>query len=103
MDEFVSLLIDIFGAENVEEIKPNALEQTIPDMLSSDYKRRFKAEYRQLLIRYQRLCSHIRKIESGKAKHDCSLDMLKQQRVIMRNYLDLLIQRSGIEGVDLVG
>ena len=31
------------------------LEDTIEDMLSSDYKRRFIAEYNQLKIRYDKL------------------------------------------------
>ena len=103
MDEFIAMLIELFGTDNIVTVKPTALEETIPDMLSKDWKKRLKAEYRQTLIRYQALCSCIRRYEECKEPHNCCLDDLKSQRIIMRQYLDVLVKRSGDEGVDLIG
>lgn len=101
-NEFINLLVELFGEGNVEIISPNRLEGTIENMLSSDYKKRFKAEYQQLLIRYQNLCSFIKRAELGKEKHDCDLSLLKQQRLIMSKYLDILVNRASQEGCDLL-
>lgn len=101
-NDFLNLLVELFGEGNVEIISPNRLEGTIEDMLSDDYKKRFKAEYQQLLIRYQNLCSFIKKAEVGKEKHDCSLALLKEQRTVMRKYLDILIERATQEGCELI-
>lgn len=101
-DELFKLLEELFGVGNVEIISPNRLEGTVENMLSSDYKNRFKAEYQQLLIRYQNLCSYIKRAELGKEKHDCNLSLLKEQRAIMRKYLDILVERASQEGCDLL-
>ena len=101
-EDLFKVLVEFLGTENVEIRYPNALEQTVPDMLSSDYKRRFKAEYHQLRYRYHKLCRFIRKVESGQVKSDCSLDLLKRQRNIMCEYLDILSERSFIEDVDIL-
>lgn len=101
-NDFFNLLVELFGEGNVEIISLNRLERTIEDMLSDDYKKRFKAEYQQLLIRYQNLCSFIKKAEVGKEKHDYSLTLLKEQRTVMRKYLDILIERATQEGCELI-
>ena len=101
-NDFFNLLVKLFGEGNVEIIYPNRLEGTIEDMLSDDYKKRFKAEYQQLLIRYQNLCSFIEKAENEKVKHDCRISLLKEQRAIMRRYLDIMIERSSEEGCELI-
>lgn len=41
------------------------LLDTIPDMVSSDYKKRFIAEYNQIDIRYKKLCNMMDKYEEG--------------------------------------
>lgn len=101
-NELSKLLEEFFGKGNVEIIAPNRLEKTMADMISQDPKKRLKAEYQQVLIRYQNLCSLIKREEVGKEKHQFSLFLLKEQREVMRNYLDILVTRAGQEGWDLI-
>lgn len=80
---------------------------TVEMMLSDDYKERFKAEYYQTKIRYERLKAFNTKIEAaylvGKEgpKHDCPLELLREQQRIMGEYLHKLEVRAVIEGVTL--
>lgn len=101
-NELFKLLEELFGVGNVEIIAPSRLEKTMADMVSKDPKKRLKAEYQQLLIRYQKLCATIKKIEHEKDKHDFNIFLLKEQRDIMRKYLDILVARSAQEGWDLL-
>lgn len=101
-NELYNLLVELFGDGNVEILSGSRLEETVSDMLSRDYKDRFKAEYQQLLIRYQNLCGFIKRAELGKEKHDCDLGLLKEQRTCMSHYLDILVKRSAQEGLDLL-
>ncbi len=90
------------------------LKNTVEMMNSDDYKERFKAEYYQTKIRYEKLKKFNTKIEAarkmaydiGKYKcpmppHDCPDDLLREQQSIMGNYLHLLEVRAAIEGIDL--
>ena len=89
------------------------LLETVDMMNSPDYKERFKAEYYQTKIRYERLKSFNTKIEAARRtqyfntkamempKHDCPDDMLIEQQNIMGQYLHLLEVRAEIEGVKL--
>lgn len=91
------------------------LKTTIPLMTSEDYKERFKAEYLQTKIRYEKLKAFNNKIEAAQItncewhkgkkvempKHDCPSDLLKEQQHIMGNYLHILEVRAVIEGVEL--
>lgn len=83
------------------------LKDTVNAMLSADYKERFKAEYWQTKIRYEKLKAFCNKIEAaGIAKstapnHDCPLWMLRDQQKEMGNYLSTLEIRAEIEGVEL--
>lgn len=101
-NELFKLLEELFGVGNVEIIVPNRLEKTIPDMLSNNPAERLRAEYQQLLIRYQKLCAIIKKHELGKDKHEHDETLMKEQREVMRNYLDILIERATQEGWDLL-
>lgn len=92
---------------------------TIEGMLSPDYKERFRAEYAQTKIRYERLKAFNTKIEAANRtnewrcryempkvempKHDCPDDILEQQQHLMGQYLHILEVRAVIEGVDLGG
>lgn len=90
---------------------------TIEGMLSPDYKERFRAEYIQTKIRYERLKAFNTKIEAAfrtecertevkKAPmppHDCPHDLLREQQEVMGHYLHILEVRAVIEGVDLGG
>lgn len=80
---------------------------TVEMMLSDDYKERFKAEYHQTKIRYERLKAFNTKIEAaclvGKEgpKHDCPAELLLEQQRFMGEYLHTLEVRAVIEGVIL--
>lgn len=83
------------------------LKDTIEMMLSADYKVRFKAEYHQTKIRYEKLKAFNNRIEaamltvSEEPKHDCPYDILRDQQRVMGEYLHILEVRAVIEGVDL--
>ena len=79
------------------------LKDTIELMGSEDFKERFRAEYFQTKIRYDKLHSMIVKYEAGKLNFTpkCSLDLLKNQAKAMREYLYILEIRATIEGINL--
>lgn len=79
------------------------LKDTIPMMTSTDYRERFKAEYYQLKIRFEKLSAMLEKYAQGELDFnpDCSWNLLSQQRGHMRNYLEILKQRARLEGVNL--
>lgn len=81
-------------------------------MTSEDYKERFKAEYHQTKIRYERLKKFNTRIKAAEItgfmdnavempKHDCPRDLLREQQAVMGNYLHILEVRAVIEGIDL--
>lgn len=78
-------------------------EKIIEMMKSSDYKERFKAEYYQLKIRYEKLHKMIIKYEAGTLDFtpDCSIELLKAQKSHMGMYLYFLEVRAEIEKVEL--
>ena len=84
-------------------VKRAGLEDTIGLMKSHDYKDRFKAEYFQTKIRYDRLHMMCLKYEAGKLDFtpDCPLEMLKDQKKAMGNYLYCLELRAVHEGINL--
>jgi len=79
------------------------LKDTIDLMTSADYKDRFRAEYYQAKIRYDKLDAMTVKYEAGTLNFtpSCSLDLLKQQKSYMGNYIRTLKIRAEIEGVQL--
>ncbi len=79
------------------------LQDTVEMMLSGDYKERFKAEYWQTKIRYQRLHNMIVKYEAGTLNFEpsCSLDLFKSQASNMGKYLYTLEIRAEIEHIEL--
>ena len=79
------------------------LKDTIEGMTSADYKERFKAEYQQVKIRYDKLDAMTGKYEAGTLPFspDCSLDLLKEQKKHMGNYIRCLKIRADIEGITL--
>ena len=81
------------------------LKDTVEMMNSADYKERFKAEYYQTKIRYNRLHKMVVKYEAGKLdfKPNCSLDLLKSQKSAMGQYLYALEVRAAVEGIELEG
>lgn len=83
------------------------LKETVELMNSKDYKERFVAEYHQVKIRYEKLKNFCNKIEVetmlGKevTKHDCPLELLREQQKYMGLYLSVLEKRALIENVEL--
>lgn len=87
----------------------NPYEATVHLMLSSDYKDRFVAEYRQTKIRYGKLKAYCDRIEMAMMHprkvemppHDCDLELLRQQQHYMGCYLGVLEKRAIVEGICL--
>lgn len=79
------------------------LKDTIEMMTSSDYKERFKAEYYQLKLRYDKLSLMITKWDEGTLEFEpsCSRTLLSRQLHHMRMYMIDLETRAKIEGIDL--
>lgn len=79
------------------------LHETVAMMQSDDYKERFKAEYQQVKIRYDKLDTMTVKYEAGTLPFtpDCSLALLKEQKSYMGNYIRCLKVRAEIEHIDL--
>lgn len=78
-------------------------DDTVEGMLSTDYKKRFKAEYQQTKIRYEKLHKMLVKADAGKLEFTptCSLDLLRDQKMHMGRYLYCLEVRAQIEGIEL--
>lgn len=105
--------------EDRSKIAPiySPLADTVEGMLHPDYKERFKAEYQQTKIRYEKLKAFINKIEAARRttcdpfvfpakrvdepKHDCPEEMLSNQQSIMGEYLHILEVRAVVEGIEL--
>ena len=81
----------------------NTLNDTVVLMDSADYKDRFKAEYYQTKIRYEKLHRMIVKYEAGTLEFepDCPIEILKNQASAMGTYLYLLEVRAEIEHITL--
>lgn len=79
------------------------LKDTIELMNSADYKDRFRAEYFQIKIRYNKLHNMIIKYEAGTLNFEpnCSIETLKKQASAMGNYLYILEVRAEIEQIAL--
>ena len=79
------------------------LERLIELMKSEDYKDRFRAEYYQLEDRIDKLENMLEKYKAGTLNFtpSCSYDLLNGQLKIMNLYLQYLIERAEIEGIEL--
>lgn len=79
------------------------LKETVEMMNSSDYQERFVAEYMQTKIRYEKLHKMCIKHEAGTLNFTpkCSLELLKEQKMYMGNYLRCLEIRAEIEGIEI--
>ena len=79
------------------------LSDTVPLMVSGDYKERFVAEYYQTKIRYDKLHAMLVKYEADKLdfKPKCSFTLLSEQASRMGALLRCLEVRAEIEGINL--
>lgn len=79
------------------------LKDTVELMNSDDYKERFKAEYYQTRIRYDKLRKILIKCLAGTLDFElsCPPEILEKQVCNMRNYLNTLEVRAEIEKIEL--
>lgn len=79
------------------------LKQTVELMNSSDYKERFKAEYYQLKIRYDKLHNMCEKWDKDELDFTptCSRFTYARQLNAMAFYLKVLEERATMENVEL--
>ena len=87
------------------EVKNKDLAKTAIGMVSIDYKKRFEAEYEQLL---ERLCSLNRMVEKwdkGELEFTptCPREIYDRQISVIKDYLVILIKRARIEKIELKG
>ena len=94
---------DITHLEEIYINVDNELHQTIKGMISDDYIERFKAEYKQLIIRLDRLKDIIDKAKTNNIEFNlsCSLELLEAQATYMDGYAKILRNRAANEGINL--
>nr|DAE38059.1 MAG TPA: hypothetical protein [Bacteriophage sp.] len=90
--------ISILERKDIMELK-----DTVEMMNSADYKERFKAEYQQVVIRYQKLKGMLEKWDAGKLNFEptCPRSTYNMQIKAMTDYIAVLEARAVMEGVDL--
>lgn len=77
------------------------LKDTVEMMLSDDYKERFKAEYWQTKIRYDKLRKMVDNWEKLNFKPTCAYSTYVCQLLAMEDYMNLLRSRAEQEEVEL--
>ena len=79
------------------------LKETVEMMNSTDYKERFKAEYRQVVIRYQKLKAMLDKWDNGELNFNptCPRSTYNIQIKAMTDYIAILEARAVMEGIVL--
>ena len=82
---------------------PVTLADTIALMQSNDYKERFKAEYYQLKIRYDKLRAMVEAMDAGTLDFEptCSRDIYVTQLSYMQRYMMTLECRAEEEKIIL--
>lgn len=80
------------------------LNDSIEMMQSADYKERFKAEALQVAIRLDKLNAMLERMCEGTLDFvpSCPYWLLEMQRNAMSIYLETLVQRAEIEGIELI-
>ena len=79
----------------------NTLKDTVDGMLSTDYKERFKAEYHQLRIRYNKLHDMVSHWDELCFTPSCSKELYEKQLEAMLKYMAILSSRAEIENIEL--
>lgn len=86
------------------DMKPvTELKDTVAMMNSADYKERFRAEYAQVVIRYQKLAAMLEKWDKGELNFipTCPRSTYNMQVRAMTDYIAVLEARAVMEGVVL--
>lgn len=79
------------------------LKDTVEMMNSSDYKERFRAEYKQVVMRYEKLSAMLEKWDNGELNFEptCPRSTYNMQIKAMTEYIAVLEARAVMENVDL--
>ena len=79
------------------------LKDTVELMNSTDYKERFKAEFAQVVIRYQKLKAMLEKWDNGELNFQptCPRSTYNMQIKAMTDYIAVLEARAVMENVTL--
>lgn len=79
------------------------LQDTAEMMNSENYQERFRAEYKQLIIRRNGLSNMLKKYKEGTLTFtpSCSYDLLNGQLKSMELYASYLEDRAKVEEIDL--
>lgn len=79
------------------------LKDTVSLMCSDDYKERFKAEYAQVAVRYEKLKEMLDRWDVGKLNFTptCPRSIYNFQIRAMADYIASLEARAAIEGIEL--
>ena len=79
------------------------LRDTVEMMNSADYKERFKAEYYQVVVRYQKLKAMLLKWDNGELNFHptCPRRTYNMQIKAMTDYIAVLEARAVMEGIEL--
>lgn len=90
--------------EAYSEIGEKPLVDSVLLMKSSDFKDRFKAEYYQLVLRADGLEKMLEKYKSGTLAFtpNSSYELLYEQLVYMKNYMEVLEKRAELESIELL-
>lgn len=86
-----------------ETTKNPELAATADGMVSADYKDRFVAEYVQIKNRYNGLMKMVAQWDNGSLQFTptCPRETYNFQLRAMKDYMDILVVRAKIEGIEL--
>ena len=102
-DDYVSWSPKEIFEEAYVRTENNKLAITAKGMNSKDFKDRFKAEYKQLIIRAESLSNMLDKMKNRTLEFTpkCSYEILNRQLEYMKDYKGVLEERASIEGINL--
>lgn len=100
--EFYALCGDALRTVNAMRAEPQCADDVATEAPET-WQERMKREYRETKERYEKLHRMVTKYEAGTLNftQKCSIDLLKQQKRHMGEYLHDLEIRAEIEGVNL--
>lgn len=86
-----------------EEMNKLTLDRSAELMLSGDYRARMAAEWAQVTIRLRRLQDMLDAYREGKLDFEltCPITLLREQALVMQEYMDILEKRAELEGIRL--
>lgn len=77
------------------------LKDTVENMLSDDYKKRFRAEYDQLMIRRGKLEAILANWDNLDFEPSCPKRVLQEQATLFTRLMYLYQERAKCEGIEL--